>query len=419
MNRAASSNAGINASASAAQSSAALPAASSRDGGEIPLSAPAELGELSALGPFFASLAELEQGERREPVHVLWLGDSHSAADFLPNAVRSALAQRFGNGGPGFVHVGVKPYRHSGVKIELSGRWHTEPIGPSTSEPQSDGVYGLGGMRTRCTPPACRASVELTADTSDGPVSWDVLYRLPKRARLRIRLGEQPPFEARARSSQRIERVHREAPARAELKLEIVAGSPELFGVIVERSKPGVVLDTLGINGARLATALAWNEDAWIEQAAARRPELVVLAYGTNEAFERRDPQKYRAQLSELLGRVRRAAPGVPCLVLGPPDIGDTHSAAQARVPSIDAALHAGASELGCAFFGLLSAMGGPGTFERWADASPPLAAPDRVHLTPRGYEELGARLSARLLAEYAARREPSAKLSGARGRTP
>src|SRR5450432_2962874 len=64
---------------------------------------------------FYADLAGLEQHKRKAPVRVLWLGDSHTAADYLTGALRARLQTRFGAAGPGFVRLGVKPYRHSQV----------------------------------------------------------------------------------------------------------------------------------------------------------------------------------------------------------------------------------------------------------------------------------------------------------------
>src|SRR6185436_457947 len=51
-------------------------------------------------------------------------------------------------------------------------------------------------------------------------------------------------------------------------------GAPELCGVVIEaepKTQPGVGLDTLGINGARLTTPLAWNEASWTSELARRR----------------------------------------------------------------------------------------------------------------------------------------------------
>jgi lysophospholipase L1-like esterase len=335
---------------------------------------------------------------------VLWLGDSHSAADFLPNAVRTALADRFGSGGPGFVHAGIKGYRHSHVRIDLSGRWRTEPVLPSASSSQGDGVFGLGGLRARGEPPQCRVVIELAKGVLRGRALWQVMYRLPGGARVRARFGNTKPFLLQtlgARAS--VQRLERETASAEPLKLEVIAGGPELFGVVIEDTMPGLVIDTLGINGARLSTALAWQEGAWIEQVAARKPELVVFAYGTNEAFEKREPQRYREHFSELLGRVQRARPNVSCLILGPPDLGDVPRAAP-RIAPIEAVARDAARALGCGFFSLRAAMGGEGSFSRWANANPALARTDRVHLTPRGYAELGNRLAERLLQAYTRR---------------
>ena len=59
------------------------------------------------------------------------------------------------------------------------------------------------------------------------------------------------------------------------------------------------------------------------------------------------------------------------------------------------------ADELGCAFMDLREMMGGAGAHEIWGRQSPPLAQPDGVHLTVRGYEVLGAAVAHRLLQSY------------------
>jgi lysophospholipase L1-like esterase len=297
------------------------------------------------------------------------------------------------------MHAAVRHNRHSNARVEHVGRWRTEPLAPSSNQPQGDGIYGLGGMRVRCEPPECRISVELLPGAVRGRAEWQVHYRLPQRARLRARVGAQAPRELESAPGGQVQRARFSGGPRDKLKIEVVAGRPELFGVIVEGSEPGVVLDTLGINGARVATPLAWNETAWVEQVEARRPELVVMAYGTNEAFERRPVARYREYLTALVERWRLAAPDASCLVLGPPDGAFQQ---RARISEIDAVLRRAASELGCAYFSFSAAMGGPGSFERWSRASPALASPDRVHLTPKGYIELGRMLATRLLAAQA-----------------
>jgi lysophospholipase L1-like esterase len=160
-----------------------------------------------------------------------------------------------------------------------------------------------------------------------------------------------------------------------------------------------VVLDTLGINGARAATPLAWDERSFVALFKERRPDLVVLAYGTNEVFAAHEPERYHDHFTRLLKRLRRSQVPFDCLLLGPTDVAAPGGGSHPRVAPIDQVERAASEQLGCAYFSLYQAMGGEGSAARWAAERPPLAAKDGVHLTPRGYEEIGARIADVLLA--------------------
>src|SRR5688572_20653132 len=95
---------------------------------------------------FYAALHELAQHKRDRHVRVLWLGDSHTAADFMTDAVRAPLQQRFGVGGPGFVRLGVKHYRHAAARVVARGEWRKIPAEPSATRQHAGAVFGLGGM---------------------------------------------------------------------------------------------------------------------------------------------------------------------------------------------------------------------------------------------------------------------------------
>ncbi|HEY6078555.1 MAG TPA: GDSL-type esterase/lipase family protein, partial [Polyangiaceae bacterium] len=131
-----------------------------------------------------------------------------------------------------------------------------------------------------------------------------------------------------------------------------------------------------------------------------RAPELVVIAYGTNESFDKLKVARYEAQLAALVGRLRSGAPAASCLVLGPTDaplgIGSVP-----RVAQVGQVLGRAAGGLGCSFVSLQQLMGGEGSFARGMKAKPRLAQPDRLHLTPKGYHELGTALAKLLLEAY------------------
>jgi lysophospholipase L1-like esterase len=326
-------------------------------------------------------------------VRVLWLGDSHAAADFWPDAVRKPLQGRFGDGGPGFVYVGLGVYRHAGLKIAREGTWHVEPRQPSLWMRQNDGVFGLGGIRAVPADAKSRVTLELALDAPVTSAKWELAFRLPDaHARFRVEVdgAEARTVDAQAFGVGAIAHVEWQTKAHATVALEGMVGSPELFGVIVENADPGLVIDTLGINGARIGTPLAWDEERWVDEARRRHPALFVLAYGTNEVGDQVAPERYGPQLESLVERTRKASPDADCLVIGPTDRAGPDWSTLPRVSPIDEALHRTADRLGCAYFSAFQAMGGEGSLKRWADEAPPLAASDHVHLTPRGYAELG-----------------------------
>ncbi len=348
------------------------------------------------LARFRGALDALRRGERSSAVRILWLGDSHTAADFWTDTVRQQLWDESPVGGPGFVYLGLDHYRHSRVAIDVKGDWQRSPSAPSTSSKTDDGVFGLGGIRT--SPVSADASVKLTPRSGSlvGDARWTVWFRMPDgRSSFRVALGSQARV-VRGKRVGHVETLKLNGGSAQSLEIRAQAGRPQLMGATIESSEPGVVLDTVGINGARVATALAWDAEAFVRVVRERAPELLIMAFGTNEAGANTPVERYRSHFSALLDRVRRATPDVSCALLGPTD----WARHEARVVAIDRLERVVAGELGCAYFSVYDAMGGSQSSLRWSQQRPALAAPDLIHLTPKGYAAVGADTARFLLGE-------------------
>src|SRR5690606_18325126 len=127
-----------------------------------------------------------------------------------------------------------------------------------------------------------------------------------------------------------------------------VRGVPRLLGVVVER-RSGVVYDVLGINGHRASAILGWDEALLRAQLAHRRPDLVVLSYGGNEALDPDLPiATYEERARRAVARMRALTPGASCLLVGPLATYAEHAPRMRAVTEIQRRI---ASELGCAFW--------------------------------------------------------------------
>jgi len=380
-----------------------------------------------ALAAFHAALGRAERGEGQARIVVY--GASHTASDLYTGVVRTRLQQRFGDAGPGFVMPG-KPwryYRHGNLDFEQSRGFRAFRI---RARAPRDGIYGLAGVAldTRAGKPAQSIFTTRPLYGVGARASKLELYYLkqPGGGHLRLAVDGKP----RTRVS-----TYARTPSPGYLRLDVEDtrhriqldvegdGRVRIFGMSLERATPGVVLDTLGIPGTRARDHLYWDDATYREHLARRAPDLLVLAYGTNEAGDDDvPPAAYEQRLRRVLGRIQEVVPNASCLLVGPSDRpllledGVTYGPRPLLDAVIDVQRHV-AADLGCGFFDVRGFMGGEGSMVRWVGAVPPLGATDHVHFTALGYKRLGEALHQALLAGYEAAPAPAqAQLAHAQG---
>jgi lysophospholipase L1-like esterase len=364
-----------------------------------------------AMQSFHAALRAAE--EKRGQARIVYYGASHVAADIYTDVIRTRLQARFGEAGIGFV-LPARPlphYRNSGISFDYSKGWSGVHVKPS--DPIED-YYGLAG--TYVVPAGKRpARSAFSTRSHDGVNAFASIFELyywkqPDGGRLRLKVDNKT-VEIKTASRTAGPAYERltvpDGPHHVELATR-GDGQVRIFGMAMDRDKPGVILDTLGIPGSRAKTHLLWDEPLYREHLARRRPDLVVLAYGTNESGDDDQPiEEYEAELRRVVERVRETVPKASCLLVGPSDRpkstdGGAYSE-RPRTAQIVQTQREVANQFGCGFFDLVAFMGGPMSMLDWCDGVPPLGASDHVHFTRSGYEALGNVLYDALLTGYRA----------------
>ena len=145
-----------------------------------------------------------------------------------------------------------------------------------------------------------------------------------------------------------------------------------ILGIVADHTgtEPGVAYDTLGINGARAARLLGWNAEAFAAAVAERKPDLIILAYGTNESGDSDwTATAYRQTLAAILRRLRSAAPQASFLVYGPPDRADS-ALPPARLPALVEAERRASPGSWRRLWSSYDAMGGRDSMNAWVGRS-------------------------------------------------
>lgn len=345
--------------------------------------------------PSARALLGLEAGESRV-VRVLHFGDSHIASGPEAALLGAALRQAFGNGGAGLGLPGA-PARFQ-VRDGLSGGstrgWRR--VVPQRGDPprpsglagsfletfqagESAWIEGVGSsFRLTFWRQPAGGTVEIRRDgracgsqSLDGPTGVGVL---------RLSAPDSGPHRWEVRTTGR--------------------GAVRLLGAALENER-GAAYSPLGQNGATVELLLACDERAFAELLRIEQPDIVILAFGTNEAGDPRfDGAAYELVLERVLARIHGARPEAAVVLVGPPDRGDSRSAATV-VPAVGAVQRRVAQRRGAIFVDRVAGMGGGGSSVRWAAASPPLAQADLVHFTAPGYARLAAMVLDALLGSF------------------
>ena len=359
----------------------------------------------AALAPFFNALEQA--GSRR--VHILQIGDSHTAGDLITQGWRAPMQSRFGNGGRGVLAAG-RPYRNFlsfGVTVTADSAWRTN--GTFGNKWQDYGP-AIGLSSYTHTARLSGAWLSLTADTPQDNFDEAMLCGItgPYMGSVAVQFGgldflvdfASRPDGAACFQLKSMGFADRLAISTRDDK-QVSLTSFAVF------SSTGVVLTNLGVSGSQLLHFAKTSDRVVEQELAAYRPDLVVFAYGTNEGFAgEKDLIAYRALVANQIARIRRLAGWqVPILLIGPPDAltvrrNIAYSGQTPPASCTDKLLTPGllldvrsiqqqvARENGAAYWDWLGAMGGVCSAIQWRGLGDMTG--DYVHFTKTGSSRIG-----------------------------
>ncbi len=366
-----------------------------------------------ALTGFYEALGRTRRKLDKAITRIAHYGDSIVVSDYVSGTLRRRMQDQFGDAGHGFLLMaGAWPaYHHNDVFRWASGGWTLSRIvGPLAA----DGYYGLGGV-TFSAPPGARARFGTAKKGSYGRrvARFELVYlEQPGNCRFELMVDgkHHSEIEASGPSKQLRHRVIDVASGEHEFEVVVRAGTCRAFGAILEDQSPGVVLDAIGVQGARIRFLDKQDDAHWAEQLRLRRPDLMIFQFGANESADgfAYPMAEYHQTMLAVLQQSKRALPNAGCLVVGAMDRAhkkDDILVSLPIMPHLVREQRAAALEAGCAFFDTRQAMGGEGSMAKWVRAG--MGQADYTHPSGYGAEILGNWLYRALIQGYNAHKGP------------
>ena len=376
---------------------------------------PVPLIDPESLSQFYASLAKTAIKRDGQITRIVYHGDSLVASDYVTATLRRKLQTQFGDAGHGFMLVANAwpAYFHNDVFRFASRGWVvSRVVGPYLK----DGLYGLGGVSFKAAP-GVRARFGTAEKGSYGRhVSrFRIAYlSQPHGGDLKLSVDGKLVETISTRADAKTSGFHDVVVSDGEHQLEILTagGMTRVFGVAMERDQAGVVLDAIGIQGARVRFLDKQDDTHWAQQLAWRDPKLIVYQFGANESGDgfAYSMEDYHRTMKEVLLQAKAAVPGADCLVLGAMDRARKEKDWMITVPVIPLIVdeqEKTAHEVGCAFWNTFDAMGGKGSMAKWVRRG--LGQADLTHPTSVGAEIIGNWVYQALISGYESYRNAAA----------
>lgn len=313
--------------------------------------------------PRFSTGLKLLQEGKDTVIRVLHIGDSHIQAEFVTNALRKKLQERFGNAGRGVMPAlrlaGTNQTTEYTIK-QLGNNELRQARLLRYPWPVQPGVTGIAVESNE--------AMTIAAITHNDPF---VEYQV-------ISSKGVIPYKLSNKTDS--------------VTFNIEAGEA-FYGINVENGNKGIIYSAIGNNGACYTDYSLI--DRFPQTVASFRADLIILSMGTNEGFSIMTDEQIHRSVINLVTSLRNFNPSAEFLILLPMECQKNRNHGHTplspyydinkRVAEAAEIIHNAATELNIPIWDFYSVAGGYGASDKWLEAG--LMNKDRIHLVRSGYE--------------------------------
>lgn len=324
----------------------------------------------------------LQHTTSNRSLRILQLGDSHTAGYAFTGRLRELLLQRFPDGGPGLLAPGtLRAHDNAPFRLHQTDGW----VSQRERTPSATGNGVLGGFVAYSQRPYQLLTYVLP---NGNPHARLVLYTDPEvtdqPSRFKVFHGqkETPPLTRSASG-----RMLYNLPA-GNGQLDILSRNsgplPRLRGVSLLYEVRGVSYCSIGVNGASFNILQEWKGASAGQEMADFNPELLILAFGTNDVLSPRFSREgFMETLKQTTMWTREFASDAAVLIVLPPGMPRHAPRIQQNLTILRELIGSVATHNGWRVWDWQQALNDPNPSR---STSGVLYSRDGVHLTANGY---------------------------------
>lgn len=370
-----------------------------------------------ALYAFFSGLKHIKSEPKS--IRILHYGDSQIEGDRMSDYLRLKLQSQFGGKGPGL--ISIMPLSRSVInRIDWSDNWERYGAYTSRDKRVKHNNFGvLAGFckfhnngKSNALQSAFTASVGIVTTPNGGSSALNFdricLFYGGARQKTWCEFYEGPVLmNADSLDAGGFFRVK---------QYKIVSGSnkhtfkfkaydsPDVYALSLE-GEGGVMVDNIALRGSSGTFFQHINLGQLKQFYEYLNVKLIILQFGGNAMPSIKDESmavNYGNYLRYQIGLVKKAAPGVSILFIGPSDMNIKVGTEYVTYPLLEKMrdeIREAVLESGCAFYDLYEVMGGRNSMAQWVKEN--LAARDYTHFSPQGARKMSALLYTELMKAY------------------
>ncbi|MBN1116213.1 MAG: hypothetical protein JXA77_03345 [Bacteroidales bacterium] len=319
-------------------------------------------------------------------INIVHIGGSHIQADMYTHVIRKELQtlQYDMNGGRGmlFPYRMAKTNNPSNYSVRYSGSWE------SCKNTQRNRSCELGLMGYAITTSSKTASITINPNNDT-----EIGYRFSK-----VSIFHNPTaYKFLTRVADTVYYGSYDSingcsifilPELEKIKIQFFQNDTiesllAVYGISLDTDEPGIVYNSVGVNGAKLVSYL--ESEFYSQHLSAIKPDLIVFSLGTNDANTKYfDRIKFRNEYIQLIEKSKLAAPDAVILITVPNDCYYYKRYVNKNTPVMQKEIFNIAREYNYGVWDFYTIMGGLNSSQTWYNYG--LMKYDRIHFNRAGY---------------------------------